>query len=198
MNTQILWYASRATGAVSLALFTGVMILGILTAGRKGSAFLPRAAVLRLHRTLSITSMAFLAVHIVTAIADGYVKLNYWDVILPFGASWDPLWVGLGSVAVDLMIAIGITSAVRRHLPSIVWKTVHFSAYAMWPVALLHGFGISGGDGTTTWMIILDIVCVTAVLMSLVVRLLPDRHPDSVVRKTAETSHPREEIGAGR
>ncbi|MET3803266.1 putative ferric reductase [Nakamurella sp. UYEF19] len=198
MNTQILWYASRATGAVSLVLFTAVMVLGILTAGRKGSTFLPRAAVLRLHRTLSITSMAFLAIHIVTAIADGYVDLNYWDVLIPFGAAWDPLWVGLGTVAVDLMLAIGITSALRRHLPAVAWKAVHLSSYAMWPIALLHGFGISGGDGTRVWMIAIDIVCIVSVLVTLTLRLLPDRHPDTVARRAAETTHPREEIGSHR
>ena len=99
MNTEILWYSSRATGAVSLVLFTVTLVLGILTAARHGSAALPRAAVLRLHRSVSITAMAFLAIHIVTAIADCYVALNYWNVIVPFAAAWDPFWVGLGSAA---------------------------------------------------------------------------------------------------
>lgn len=198
MDTQILWYASRAVGAVSLVLLTAVMVLGALTAGRKGSGYLPRAAMLRLHRTLSMTSMAFLVVHIVTAIADGYVKLNYWDALIPFGAAWDPLWVGLGTVAVDLMLAIGITSALRRHLSVVVWRAVHLSSYAMWPIALSHGFGISGGDGTRTWMIVIDIVCVTSVLIALTLRLLPARHPDTVARKTAALTHPREESGIHR
>lgn len=198
MDRQVLWYASRATGAVSLVLFTGVMVFGILTAARKGSGHLPRVAVLRLHRTLSITSMAYLAIHIVTAIADGYVKLNYWDVLIPFVAGWDPLWVGLGTIAVDLLLAIGITSLLRRHLSALAWKAVHRSSYAMWPIALVHGFGISGGDGTGTWMIITDIVCITMVVMALTVRLLPDRHPDTLARRAAGLVHPREEIGFSR
>lgn len=198
MDTQILWFASRATGAVSLVLFTAVMVLGILTAGRAGVAAFPRAAVLRLHRTLSLTAMAFLMVHIVSAISDGYVDLDYWDVIIPFGAGWDPFWIGLGSVAVDLMIAIGITSALRRHLSPTLWRAVHFSAYAMWPLALLHGWGNSGGDGQETWMIVIDIVCVAAVLASLGYRLRPDRHPDSLARRTAKVVHPVRDIGADR
>lgn len=198
MDRQVLWYASRATGAVALVLFTVVMVFGILTAARKGSGYLPRVAVLRLHRTLSITSMAFLAIHIVTAIADGYVKLNYWDVLIPFVAGWDPLWVGLGTIAVDLLLAIGITSLLRRHLSALAWKAVHRSSYAMWPIALVHGFGISGGDGTGTWMIITDIVCITMVVMALTVRLLPDRHPDTLARRAAGLVHPREEIGFSR
>ena len=198
MDTQILWYASRATGAVSLVLFTAVMVLGIATAGRLGFAGFPRAAVLRLHRTLTLTAVAFIAVHIVTAIGDGYVDLNYWDVLVPFGAGFDPLWIGLGAVAIDLLIAIGITSALRRHLSVAVWRVVHFSAYAMWPLALLHGFGNSGGDGHKPWMIALDVACVTAVLAALAYRLRPDGHPDTMARRTALAVHPVQNSGAGR
>lgn len=197
MNTQILWYASRATGAVSLALFTVVMVLGIATAARKGSTFLPRAAVLRLHRSMTITAMVFLAIHIVTAIADGYVKLNYWDVLIPFGAAWNPLWIGLGSVAVNLLLAIGISSALRRHLSVRVWRGIHLSAYAMWPIAMLHGLGIAGGDGMSSWMVTLDIVCAAAVGGALIVRART-RHPDAMARRSADLVHPREQIGTRR
>lgn len=197
MNNQTLWFASRATGAVSLVLFTAVIVLGIATAARKGSTFLPRAGVLRLHRSLTITSMAFLVIHIITAIADGYVKLNYWNVLIPFGASWNAGWVGLGSVAVDLVLAIGISSALRRHLPVRLWRWIHLSAYAMWPVAVLHGVGIAGGDGRSTWMLAIDLICVATILGSLLVRTL-SRHPDTLARESAQHVHPRERIGTDR
>ena len=190
MNTQILWYTSRATGAVSLVLFTAVMVLGIATSSRVAFAGLPRAGLLRLHRTITLTAMAFLTVHVVTAIADGYVDLNYWDVIVPFGSGFDPLWIGLAAVAVDLLIAIGITSALRRHLSPRVWRVVHLSAYAMWPLAVLHGFGVAGGDGRQTWMVILDIVCLAAVIGAVAYRLRPDRHPDTIARAAADVVHP--------
>jgi len=190
MDTQILWFASRATGAVSLVLFTAVMVLGIVTSGRLGLPGLPRAGVLRLHRNLTLVSIAFLAVHIVTAIADGYVDLSYWDVLIPFGAGFDPFWIGLATVAVDLLIAIGITSALRLRLSATVWRAVHLCAYAMWPLALLHGFGVSGGDGREAWMLILDAVCILAVLVAIGYRIRPDRHPDTMARRTAQVVHP--------
>jgi sulfoxide reductase heme-binding subunit YedZ len=198
MNTQILWYSSRAIGAVSLELITAVMVLGIATAGRAGSARLPRAGVLRLHRTLTLTAVAFLAVHIVTAVADGYVDLSYLDAFVPFGAGFDPLWIGLAAVAVDLLVAIGITSALRRHLPARLWRWVHLTAYAMWPLALLHGFGVAGGDGRQSWMLIVDAVCIAAVLGTLVYRLRPDRHPDTVARSAADVVHPPTTAGRHR
>ena len=198
MDAQILWYASRATGAVTLVLFTAAVVLGILTAGRAGVAGLPRAGLQRLHRSLSLVAMAFLAVHIVTAIVDGYVDITWWDVVVPFAAGYDPFWVGLGTVAVDLVLAIGLTSALRRHLPLPVWRGVHLSAYAMWPVALLRGWGVQGGDGKQTWMLAVDAVCVLAVLAALGYRLRPDRHPDTVARRAADHVHPRVRSEAGR
>lgn len=192
MNTQILWFASRATGAVSLVLFTAVMVLGIATSSRVAFAGLPRAGLLRLHRTITLTAMAFLTVHIVTAIADGYVDLSFWDVIIPLGSGFDPLWIGLAAVSVDLLIAIGITSALRRYLSPKVWRAVHLSAYAMWPSAVLHGFGVAGGDGRQTWMVILDIVCLAVVIGAVAYRMRPDRHPDTLARATAGVVHPRE------
>jgi hypothetical protein len=198
MDTQILWFAGRATGAVSLVLFTAVVVLGILTAGRAGLTALPRAGFQRLHRSLSLVAIAFLVVHIVTTIVDGYVDITWWDVLLPFVAGYDPFWVGLGTVAVDLLIAIGITSALRRHLPRRVWRAVHLTAYAMWPVALLHGWGVAGGDGRQTWLILVDIVCATAVVAALGFRLRPDRHPDTVARRAAQVVHPPVRTEAGR
>ncbi len=192
MDTQLLWFASRAAGAVTLVLFTGVLVLGILTAGRAEVAGLPRAGLLRLHRSLTLVSVAFLAVHIVTAIVDGYVDLDYWDVVLPFGAGYSPFWIGLASVAVDLLIAIVVTSLLRSRLPLRVWRVVHVTSYAMWPLAVLHGWGTAGGDGRQTWLILVDIVCIAAVLATVGYRLRPDRHPDTVARGTARTAHPRQ------
>lgn len=191
MDAQILWYASRATGAVTLVLFTAAVALGILTAGRAGLGGLPRAGLQRLHRALSLVAMAFLAVHIVTAIVDGYVDITWWDVVVPFAAGYDPFWVGLGTVAVDLLLAIGLTSALRRHLPLPVWRGVHLGAYAMWPMALLHGWGVAGGDGQQTWMLAVDVACVAAVLAALGYRLRPDRHPDTLARRAGSAIHPR-------
>ena len=190
MNTQILWFSSRATGAVSLLLFTAVMVLGIATAGRVGFAGFPRAAVLRLHRTVSLVAVTFLVVHVVTAIADGYVDLGYWDVFVPFGAGFDPLWIGLAAVAVDLLIAIVITSMLRGHLSASVWRAIHLMAYGMWPLAVLHGFGVAGGDGRQGWMIVIDLICVLAVLTAIGYRVRPDRHPDTVARQAARVAHP--------
>jgi len=109
-----LWYATRAGGTVALVLLTATVALGIATGGQYVPRRMARFELGTLHRNLSLLTLAFLALHIVTAIADTYVTLSWYDAVLPFGASYRPLWLGLGTVAFDLMLAILATSAIRR------------------------------------------------------------------------------------
>jgi predicted ferric reductase len=141
-----LWYATRAGGTVSLVLLTATVALGIAAAGRYAPARLGRFEVSALHRNLSLLALAFLGMHIVTAIADGYAHLTWPTAFVPFVASYRPLWVGLGAVALDLLLAVAVTSAVRGRLGLRRWKAVHWLAYAAWPVALFH----AAGTGTDT------------------------------------------------
>jgi sulfoxide reductase heme-binding subunit YedZ len=162
--SSALWYFSRATGIVSLVLFTGVVVLGALGAGRFATREWPRFAVAAVHRNLALTSLAFLAAHIASAILDGYVPLGWLDALVPFGADYQPLWVGLGAVAIDLLLAIVGTSLVRTRLPARAWRAVHWLAYLCWPIALVHGFGMAEDDAAHGWLVALDVLCVLAVL----------------------------------
>ncbi len=197
MNSTLIWYISRATGVVAMLLFTAVMVLGMATAGRAGGGALPRAGVLRLHRYVSLLATAFITVHIATAILDTYVNIRLIDVFVPFGAGYSPFWVGLAAIVVDLMLAIGITSALRRHLSEFAWRAVHLSAYALWPMAVLHGWGTGGGDASATWMIAIDIACIAAVTVAAIGwRLRARTHPDTAARLEGDLRHARETIGA--
>lgn len=169
--TSAVWYFSRATGLVSLVLFTGVVVLGALGAGRFATRQWPRFTLAALHRNLALTSVVFLAAHIASAILDGYVSLSWLDVVLPFGADYQPLWVGFGAVAVDLLPAIVVTSLVRTRIPARAWRAVHWLAYLCWPVALGHGIGMAENDAAHGWLITLDVLCVLAVFGAVAFRL---------------------------
>jgi predicted ferric reductase len=139
--TTALWYASRATGVVSLVLLSLVLIIGMLVSRQGRLPGLPSFAVTGLHRNLSLLSVAFVAVHVATAIADPYVTIRLMSVIVPFTSGYRPFWLGLGAVALDLVLALILTSLVRARLTRQLWRGVHWLAYAAWPVALAHGIG---------------------------------------------------------
>ena len=105
ISSADLWFASRATGIVALVLLTGVMVLGI-TVNRHGRLpGLPRFAVTSLHRAVSLLAVTFVAVHIATAIADPFVTIGIAASVVPFVSHYQPFWLGLGAVSIDLMLA---------------------------------------------------------------------------------------------
>lgn len=163
MNTEILWYATRGAGVVSLLLFTGVILLGMLGAGRWRRSGWPPALAGGLHRNLALLSLVFLGIHVVTAVLDPFAALGPIAALVPFTSSYRPVWVGLGVIAVDLGIALVLTSELRRHIGVRAWRLVHWAAYAAWPLAVMHGIG-AGTDARKPWMIAIDAVCVGAVL----------------------------------
>jgi len=158
-----LWYASRAGGTLTLILLTATVVLGIASGGRTAPRRIGRFEVGLLHRNLSLLTLVFLAVHVVTAVLDPFVHLGWAVSVVPFGASYRPLWLGLGTAALDLLLAVLVTSALRRRLGVRRWKAVHWLAYAAWPLALFHG----AGSGTDT-RFPLQLWLYTACLMSVV------------------------------
>jgi methionine sulfoxide reductase heme-binding subunit len=136
---------SAATGVISMTLLTGVVVLGILV-NRKGRLpGLPRFSGLHLHRYVALLAVAFLALHILTAIAVPFAGIGLAAAVIPFASARDSLWIGLGAVSFDLLVALVVTSLLRRHIGWRVWRAVHWLAYLCWPVALAHGVGIGPG-----------------------------------------------------
>ena len=171
MNDQILWFATRGAGAVSLLLLTAVACLGIMTVGRFQRPGWPRFVTAEIHRNLALLSTAFLAVHVITAIADPYTSLGLAAALVPFASSYRPLWVGLGVISVDLGVAIVATSLLRDRIGRRAWRAIHWLAYAAWPLAVVHSVG-SGSDAGAVWMLTIDAACVIAFGAAVAWRLL--------------------------
>jgi sulfoxide reductase heme-binding subunit YedZ len=162
-SSTVLWYASRATGVVALLLLTAVVLLGLLVTRQGRLPGLPRFAVTGLHRNLSLVAVAFVVVHVLTAVLDGYVDIPITAAIVPLASPYERLWLGLGAVSFDLMLAVVVTSLLRRHLSRKVWRAVHLLAYVSWPVAWVHSI-FSSGDLRQGPLFVLAIACAVAVV----------------------------------
>jgi methionine sulfoxide reductase heme-binding subunit len=165
-----MWYATRASGYTALLLLSATVAVGLVTSMRRSGRAWPRFVVQSVHRDLSLLVVVFLLVHIVTSVLDPFAKLSVLDAVVPFIASYRPLWLGLGVVSLELLIAITATSLVRHRLSWRVWRIVHMLAYISWPIAVIHGIG-TGTDTKSVWALLLVTVCVTVVIGALVWRL---------------------------
>ena len=166
-----LWYTSRATGVVALLVLTTVVLLGIMVSRRGQLPGLPRFGGTILHRSLSLLAVVFIALHVLTAIADPYVTIGFAAIVLPFTSPYETFWLGLGAVALDLIIALVITSLLRARIGRRTWRAVHWLAYACWPVAVAHGLGASP-DMRSGWLLGLAAGSVAAVVIALAWRII--------------------------
>jgi sulfoxide reductase heme-binding subunit YedZ len=170
LSPSAYWYLARGTGAVALVLLTASVVIGIVGSVRVVTARWPRFAIDAVHRDVSLLVVVVLVIHIVTSVLDGFAPITLLDGVIPFVSPYRPLWLGLGTLAFDLLLAIAITSLVRRRLGYRAWRTVHWLAYASWPVAVLHGLG-TGSDVKQWWMLALTVVCIVAVLAAVWTRI---------------------------
>ena len=175
------WYATRGTGVVALLLLTGGVLLGVLTSTRWSTPRWPRFVVSGLHRNLTLLALAFVVVHVVTTVLDGYAPIRLRDAILPFASQYRPIWLGLGAVAFDLLLALILTSLFRGRIGLRSWKLVHWLAYASWPVALVHAYG-TGSDARTGWFGLVAIGSAAAVVLAVLWRVVAAREGSGAAR----------------
>lgn len=170
LSPSAYWYLARGTGAVSLLLLTASVVLGILGSVRFTGGRWPRFAIDAVHRDVSLLVLVVLVLHIVTSVLDGFAPISLLDGVIPFTGAYRPLWLGLGALSFDLLVALAVTSVVRRRLGYQAWRAIHWLAYAIWPVAVLHGLG-TGTDVKQWWMLALTVACVAAVLAAVFSRI---------------------------
>lgn len=168
----MLWLVSRGSGLALLVALSLVMVLG--TAIRMGAASrrMPGFAWAELHRTLALFCVAFLVLHVGTAILDPFVSIGWAAVLLPFTSGYRPLAIGLGGLAVDLGGAVLLTSLLRRRLRYRAWRAVHWLALLAWPAAFAHSLMAGGGDLRIWWVALIEVGAAAAVVTAFAARLI--------------------------
>jgi sulfoxide reductase heme-binding subunit YedZ len=165
-----LWYSTRASGTVALVLLTLAITLGVGQVARLRSERVPRFVLDGLHRHLALLAGVFLTLHVLTAVLDTFAPITLIDVVIPFVGAYRPLWLGLGATALDLLLAVALTSLLRRRLGHRTWRAVHWLAYAVWPIAFVHALG-TGSDIRQGWMGLIAVACAACVLAAGLIRI---------------------------
>jgi sulfoxide reductase heme-binding subunit YedZ len=175
LDSMTQWYVMRGTGTVLVALLTLSTVMGVISTARAGSAAWPRFATQALHRNVSLLTMAMLGVHVGIAVVDEAVKIRWFEAFIPLLGAYKGLYLWLGALATDLMIAVVVTSLLRHRLPYRSWRVVHVTGYAAWAFALWHGIGI-GTDTTTSWGMGVTVASVGVVAAAAVIRIATLSH----------------------
>jgi methionine sulfoxide reductase heme-binding subunit len=169
-SSPAIWYAARASGVAAYVVLTIVVCLGISLAGKAQSQRWPRFAAEDVHRFGGLLVGSLIVIHVGAIAMDSFLPFSLTQLLVPFTATYRPLWTGLGIAAAELLLALAITNHYRKRLPYGVWRSVHYLNFAVWGAASLHGM-FTGTDRSATWLAVLYGVGVASVGVLLLWRI---------------------------
>jgi DMSO/TMAO reductase YedYZ heme-binding membrane subunit len=133
----MLFYA----GVFALIGLTGSVMVGLLATDRIVMTPGHRVMAQAVHRAVSFGALTFLAIHIVTEILAQRVHVI--DAFIPFLSPFRTFYIGLGTIASDLILLIAVTSILRKrftaHGNAWRWRAIHYASYAAFVFGVLHG-----------------------------------------------------------
>lgn len=163
----LLFYA----GVFALVALTAAVAAGLVATDRIVMSPGGRVMSQALHRAISLAALGALIVHIALEILAHRSHLI--DAVVPFVATYRTFYLGLGTLASDLLIIIIATGVARRAFAGRrpgLWRAVHVSAYFMWLFAILHG--LLAGRAARPYVDWSYGGCAIAVALALLIRLM--------------------------
>jgi DMSO/TMAO reductase YedYZ heme-binding membrane subunit len=133
----MLYYA----GVLALVGLTGSVLLGLIATDRIVMTPGHRVMAQAVHRAFSFGTLAFLIIHIVTEILAQ--RSHVIDAVVPFLSPYRTFYIGLGTIASDLIVLLVVTSILRKrftaHGKAWRWRAIHYTAYVAFVFGVLHG-----------------------------------------------------------
>jgi hypothetical protein len=125
--------------------------------------------VAEVHRFGGLLVGTFIGIHVLTIAVDSYMRFSPGALAIPLVSSYRPVWVALGIVAAELLLALAVANRLRRTLRHRWWKRSHYLNFAVWAAATLHGIG-SGTDRGAPWMTAIYATSIALVFALIAVR----------------------------
>lgn len=170
-GTTSFWYLSRASGFVAYFLLWGSVVWGLLLSTGIGRAWMRPPQILDAHQFLSTLGVGFASFHGLVLMGDQYIRFPLRAVVVPFAASYEPLLVACGQIAIWLSVLLIASFHVRRWIGGRAWRRLHYASFAAFWLAFVHGL-VTGTDTATVWAACLYLATAGSVLVLSLHRIL--------------------------
>lgn len=147
------WNLIRALGITAYVLFFLALLAGTiarmeLKLGKWTGLFL------LVHQNAGWIGFLFAFAHAFLLLFDTYQPFTLLEILIPFSASYEPFWAGLGTLSFILMGIVLYTSDFLAKMKKRFWKMIHLLVFPSYLFLTLHGIMI-GTDTKTSWGMLL-------------------------------------------
>ena len=164
------WYLSRASGVIAYTLFWLAVVFGLLLSTRLGKHF-NAARVFALHQYLSLIAVGFAAFHAGILLADNFLNLNLWQILLPFGFQTERVGVALGQLGFWLLFICAFSFYIKKYIGQSAWRWLHFLTFMAYMFISIHVFMV-GSDSRALPLLLFYAGSQTLVFLLMTYRLV--------------------------
>jgi predicted ferric reductase len=167
MSGTLPWYVARASGLVAWSLLAASVIWGLLMTSQAVRRIARTSWLLDLHRWLGGLALVFTGVHVAAIMSDSYVHFGLASVLVPLATHWHPVMIAYGIASLYLLVAIELTSLLRRRINRRLWRAVHFLSFPLFVASTLHG--VTAGTDSGAPMLVITVVLAGAAVTGLAI-----------------------------
>ncbi len=142
------WTLNRLSGVAAYVLLAMSVSLGAVLKSRYVPTWLARPMQYGWHGLLSGFGLALVAVHVAFVTVDTQKPQSLAAVLVPGRATYAPLALALGTLALYAAVAVYVSFAARTRLPRPLWTGLHLLAFPAFILATVHGW-LAGSDHLT-------------------------------------------------
>lgn len=142
------WYLTRSSGTVAYIFLSASTIWGLLLSSKLIKAIVPAPVALAMHDILSWIAVGLASFHALVLLFDSYYTYTLGNLLIPFTGPYEPLLVGVGTIAFYLMLLLSASFYARKWLGAKRWRQFHYGSFAAYLLVTLHGW-LAGTDSAT-------------------------------------------------
>jgi predicted ferric reductase len=149
-SEHVYWHLGRASGFVAYGLLVASVVLGLAISSRVFDGLLVRPWVFEMHQFLSIYVLIAMVFHAFIMLPDQYAQFSVQELAVPFAASYHPIALGLGGIALYGSVIVSASFYVKKHIGQQAWRLLHYLTFVLFVLALVHGV-FAGTDSGEQW-----------------------------------------------
>jgi predicted ferric reductase len=146
-SQQVMWFITRSAGIIAYLLLWLSMVWGLAIPSKIFGNHLNGIFTFDFHQFLSLLSLGFVGLHIFILTADSYLPFSIAQILVPFLAPYRPVWVGIGTLTLYLLVLVTVTFYLRQRIGMKAFRYIHFTSLVAYLGSVIHAF-MAGTDSS--------------------------------------------------